>query len=64
MSLVACKDKRRKHRVQASGNLKRRDYYCLNKKCNAIMTLVDCDDETRHDHFRIKSGHEHLKDCP
>lgn len=64
MSLIACKDKEKKYRVQASGNLKRQDYYCPNKRCSAIMILVDCDDETRQDHFRIKVGHEHLKDCP
>lgn len=60
---VACKDKERRIRVSASGNLPRNIYYCPNPKCNALLTLVDCDEEIRSDHFRLKPGSSHIKNC-
>lgn len=32
MALIACIDKQKKHRVKASGNLPRTDYYCPHKE--------------------------------
>ena len=64
MALIACTDKQKKHRVKASGNLPRKDYYCPHKGCDAVLTLVDCDDEIRTDHFRTKPSSSHSDDCP
>lgn len=63
MSLIATKDKNRKQRIQASGKLPRVDYYCPNRRCSAIMILVDCDDDIKTDHFRCKVGYEHIDGC-
>lgn len=63
MSLVACTDKERKHRISASDNLPRKDYYCPNRKCNAVLRLVDCDDNVRKDHFRAKVDTPHIDNC-
>lgn len=64
MSLIATKDKKRMHRVMASGSLPRTDYYCPNIKCNAVLRLVDCDDAIKKDHFRVKPGYNHIDNCP
>ena len=64
MSLIACTDKNKKHRVNASGDLQRIDYYCPHRGCNAILTLVDCDDDVKSDYFRVKSGFQHIENCP
>ena len=64
MAFVACTDKQKKHRIKASGNLLRTDYYCPHKGCDAVLTLVDCDDEIRTDHFRTKTNSFHSNDCP
>lgn len=64
MAFIACTDKQKKHRVKASGNLPRKDYYCPHKGCAAVLTLVDCDDEIRTDHFRTKPSSSHSDDCP
>lgn len=64
MALIACTDKQKKDRIQASGSLERKDYYCPHEGCNAVLTLLDCDDEIKTDYFRVKPGFNHIDGCP